>query len=142
MHSEPLQLESDAHGEYVELCFPAEMASIILDEQQLNGMQAGEVATLRVYIAQSVKRAVVIKEDDILTKKDLEANSGEVAEATLAELKTWLDNDCLVTCLRKNAQNLMTSRYVSKWKWILTNGQWKKVIRMRLYLRGFMDLER
>ena len=35
----------------------------------------------------------------------------------------------------------MTSRYVSKWKWIHDNGQWKKVIRMRFCPRGFKDLE-
>ena len=36
----------------------------------------------------------------------------------------------------------MTSRYVAKWKWVKNDAdQWKRVIRMRLVLRGFMDLE-
>ena len=36
----------------------------------------------------------------------------------------------------------MTSRYVCKWKWIKDpQGTSDKVIRMRLVLRGFMDLE-
>ena len=35
----------------------------------------------------------------------------------------------------------MASRYVAKWKWVMLNGKWVRVIRMRLCLRGFMDLE-
>ena len=35
----------------------------------------------------------------------------------------------------------MTSRDVAKWKWVYANESWKRVIRMRLVLRGFMDLE-
>ena len=36
----------------------------------------------------------------------------------------------------------MTSRYVAKWKWVkLPNGQWQRIILMRLVLRGFMDLD-
>ena len=79
----------------------------------------------------SSKRAVVIKEDDILTKKELEARSVEVANATMTELTTWLNNNCFEKCLQNNSQNLMTPRYVAKWKQIQADEQWKKVIRMR-----------
>ena len=44
--------------------------------------------------------------------------------------------------LLKDAKNVMTSRYVAKWKWIKDNsGNWKRIIRMRLVLRGFMDID-
>ena len=33
----------------------------------------------------------------------------------------------------------MTSRYVAKWTWVQLGGVWKKIIRMRLVLRGFLD---
>ena len=65
----------------------------------------------------------------------------EVASATLTEIKTWLNNSCFKKCLLKNAQNIMTSRYVAKWKWVQQKGHWTTIIRMRLVLRGFMDLE-
>ena len=35
----------------------------------------------------------------------------------------------------------MTSRYVAKWKYVIEDGVRKKIIRMRLVLRGFMDWE-
>ena len=59
----------------------------------------------------------------------------------MAEVQTWLQNECFAICLRKHAQNLMTSRYVAKWKHVCNNGAWTWVIRMRLVLRGFMDIE-
>ena len=43
--------------------------------------------------------------------------------------------------LISEAKNIMTSRYVAKWKWLQVNGVWKNVIRIRLVLRGFMDLD-
>ena len=53
----------------MELCFTDEMSKVILEEHQY--VQPGQVATLRVYLAESVKRAGVVKEDDILTKREL-----------------------------------------------------------------------
>ena len=118
------------------------MAPIVLNEDQYRNMYTYEVATMRVYISQNTKRAVVVKEDDLLSKKELQVHARDVASATITELKTWLDNRCFKKCLLKNAQNVMTSRYVAKWKWIKDHiGKWHRVIRMRLCLRGFMDIE-
>ena len=100
--------EDDADGDFVELCFTAEMAPIILNEEQHLAMESNQIATLRVYVSQNIKRAVVVKEDNILNKKELEQNAAAVAEATVDELTTWLNNKCFEKCLRKNAQNLMT----------------------------------
>ena len=44
-------------------------------------------------------------------------------------------------CELRNARNIMTSRYVCKWKWVCVNNHWIRIIRMRLVLRGFMDTE-
>ena len=41
-----------------------------------------------------------------------------VADATVAEIKKWLDNSCFEICDFAKAQNIMTSRYVAKWKWV------------------------
>ena len=115
-----------------------------------------------MYVTDAAKRAVVVKDDDLMTRKEILENQAGVAEATLAELKTWISNTCFKMCLIKDAENIMTSRYVAKWKWIrlpddkhadnatvqsegLTLAErqqrWLKIIRMRLVLRGFMDIE-
>jgi len=135
-------LDSDELGTYMEICTDYDMSPIMIDEDQWNSMQLEDVATLRVYVSISAKRAVVVKEDDLPSKQVFADNVAEVTSATIAELKTWLSNNCFKMCLLKIAQNVMTSRYVAKWKW-MKNAQGKQVrqIRMRLCLRGFMDLE-
>ena len=112
---------------------------LILPESQKVGLD--EIATLRVYINKAVKRTVVIKEDDLLTRKELVENAPAVATATKDELQTWLLNKCFDIVLFKDAENIMTSRYVAKWKFVKIDGVWKRIIRMRLVLRGFMDSE-
>jgi len=61
----------DEHGELLEFCFAADIAKVILDEQQLAFHRAEEIATLLVYVSASTKRAVVVKEDGKLTKTDI-----------------------------------------------------------------------
>ena len=80
--------EYDNTGEYIELCSTNDMAKTILSEQQFQNIDHdSEVATLRVYISQDVKKAVVIKEDDLMTKKEMWDHHVEVAEATISEIK-------------------------------------------------------
>ena len=93
----------DEIDSYVDLRFPNEMASIILDEKAYNSMEDNDIATLSVYVAHSIERVVIIKEDDILTKKELEARSVEAAKATMTELTTWLSNNCFENCMQNNA---------------------------------------
>ena len=60
----------------------------------------------------------------------------------LTELKIWLDNRCFAKELLSKATNVMTSRYVYKWKFVKDeSGKDQKIIRLRLVLRGFMDQE-
>ena len=132
---EALHLDRDEIGTYSELCFDEHVSKAILDEGVL--LQPGEIATLRVYHSVAAKKAVVIKDDDILTKKELAFHAAEVAKATLQELQIWLDNDCFRKAFLKSSdgkpKNIMTSRYVSKWKWVKQpDGSMKKIIRMRL----------
>eukprot|EP00974_Lingulodinium_polyedra_P119763 11172407-Lingulodinium_polyedra.AAC.1 len=69
------------------------MSSIILQEGQRQQMQYDEIATLRVYATDAAKRAVVIKDDDILTKRELHEHAEDVSRATLTEIKIWLLNN-------------------------------------------------
>ena len=142
---------------------------------------------MRVYVRRELKRTVVVKDDDILSAAELRKHSPEVTKAITEELRTWLENKCFKMIPLKNAQNVMTSRYVAKWKWVkgattpsrspnaqnhgnvvpnsaqnhgnvvsqskpLNHGnvvpqassqgeEWKKIIRMRIVLRGFQDSE-
>ena len=84
----------------------------------------------------------MVKDDDLLSKKEWLSHHREVSTATTTEIKTWLDNNCFEKALLKHAKNAMTSRYVAKWKWVKEkDGRWNKIMRMRLVLRGFMDID-
>ena len=49
--------------------------------------------------------------------------------------KLWIDNHCFEIALLKNAHNIVTSRYVVKWKYVKDErGNMVKTIRMRLVL--------
>ena len=62
--------------------------------------------------------------------------------ATKEELKIWIVNSCFKPILLKDAENVMTSRFVCKWKFTKDGkGNQIRIIRMRLVLRGFMDIE-
>ena len=82
-------LECDEYGYYIELEVSDEMAPAILEECQY--LEEGEIATIRVYISDKVKRTVVVKEDDLLTPKEIKDNGKQVAKATLTEITTWLE---------------------------------------------------
>ena len=65
-------IDKDEIGPFVELCFTPEMAQNVLSEQQFDSLKSDDVATMRVYISAESKRTVVVKEDDLLSKKDME----------------------------------------------------------------------
>ena len=135
-------LDFDENGKYVELCFTADMSKVVLSEQQHKLLDVERVTTLRVYVSAAAKRAVVVKEDDLLTKADIQANPVKVSKALYTELKTWLDNKCFKMQEISKSSNIMTSRFVYKWKFVKNEkGEMERTIRLRLVLRGFMDLE-
>eukprot|EP00959_Pyramimonas_sp_CCMP1952_P337837 7074936-Pyramimonas_sp.AAC.1 len=104
------------------------MSPVVLDQTQLAQLETDMVATMRVYVSSAAKRALVVKEDDLLTKADIAAHSKEVSEALCTELKTWLDNRCFELYDLSKASNIMTSRYergkLTKQKTCLTTQSW------------------
>ena len=64
--------------------------------------------------------------------------------ATLEELRCWVKHKCFTRALKKTARNIMTSRMVAKWKQVKSKSKdeltW--IIRMRMALRGFQDLDK
>ena len=103
-------------GTYVSLDIDGMIAAAFLEEGQT--VEEGEILTLRVYTTVAAKKAVVVKDDDLLTRKEMLHHSREVATATSTEIRTWIDNTCFEKYLLKQAKNIMTSRYVAKWKWV------------------------
>ena len=88
---QPHDVDEDGSGRYIDIELTNDMAPIILDERQYNyysdyHQHHNYVPALRVYIAKAIKRAVVIKDDDLLTHKEVLQHAQEVAKATRDEL--------------------------------------------------------
>eukprot|EP00959_Pyramimonas_sp_CCMP1952_P432537 9057717-Pyramimonas_sp.AAC.1 len=73
---------------------------------------------MRVYVSSAAKRAVVVKEDDLLTKAEIAAHPKKVSEALYTELIIWIDNRCCEMYDYSKASNIMTSMYAYKWKFV------------------------
>eukprot|EP00959_Pyramimonas_sp_CCMP1952_P023537 494819-Pyramimonas_sp.AAC.1 len=70
------------------------MSKVVLSEHQRRVLDADRVTTKRVYIAAAAKRAVVVKEDDLLAEAAVQAKPDRVSEALYTELTAWFDNKC------------------------------------------------
>jgi len=94
---------------------------------------------LQVLLA-GTKRAVIQRDSDLLTNDELQNNHKLVQAAILEELRIWVKHNCFEIRERKTARNIMTSRFVAKWK-IITglDGKQQRIIRMRMAIRGFLD---
>ena len=123
---------------YVELWFSREFSKVIGDDSQLG---PDETYVLRSY-ASGFRNAVIQRDSDLLTPEEIKSHATEVGAASLEELRIWDRYGCFARTPRKHAHNVMDSRFVSKWKLIKNEaGQEKRIIRMRLALRGFKDLQ-
>ena len=90
--------------------------------------------------AGAVKTTVIKRDTDILTKEEEVTHWKELQEAMLEELKIWVKYKCFHMRLKQGARNIMDSRNVLKWKWIVDeHGNKKRIIRCRMALRGFKD---
>ena len=88
------------------------------------------------------KKSVIERDTDLLTKDELIKFSTEVAAAILAELKTWLKFQCFTRRARNTARNVVDCKWVIKWKnEVLEDGKTRRIIRARLTIRGFKDME-
>jgi hypothetical protein len=113
---------------------------------------ADENIVLRVYHAENVvRRAVVKRDDDILTPDEEVKHRKEVEAAMLQELQTWAKFKCFSRKPKREARNIIDCRWVLKWKWELAateastsaiEQKSRRVIRARLTVRGFKDLEK
>ena len=134
------QAETDAEGNtYVELLCPGDVAKLIADSPAPPGTHY----RLRVYTS-SIKRAVVERDIDILSPSDYKQHAQAVQTATKEELDTWIKHKCFERKPRRGARNVLDVRWVGKWKKVPCKSDPSKnsrVIRMRLTLRGFKDMD-
>ena len=67
-------------------------------------------------------------------------NTHLVGPAILEELTIWNKFGVVNIALKTHGMNVMTSRYVAKWKITIgPDGERKKILRLRLTTRGFQD---
>ena len=96
-----------------------------------------------------VRAKVVKRDDDLLTPEEVNKHWPEVVVAMEKELKTWAKLKCISRKARREARNIIDTRWVLKWKWdqptvsAANSGshgaEAVRIIRARLTIRGFKD---
>ena len=130
-YGEVLDTDSDGN-QYVEMYFASRMSKCVVDD---SNMGDDDVAIIQVMLA-GLKKAVISRMSDLLTREELKSHEGLVNAAILEELRIWLKHNCF--CRRTKARNILDSRYVAKWKVIRCAGKPdSRIIRMRMVMRGF-----
>ena len=94
-----------------------------------------------------MKKVVIEKDNDLLSREEIQKHMDDVITAVYDELKTWIDHDCFRRYPRRGAVNILDVKWVLRWKWIQKknrNGElkWIRIIRARLTQRGFKDLDK
>ena len=100
-------LDFDEHGRYAELCFTTDMSKVVLSEQQHHMLHDEHIATMRVYVSAASKRAVIVKEDDLLTKAEIQMTPQKISKALYTELKLLFDTQMfqdarVAICLKRD----------------------------------------
>ena len=129
-------LVDDFGNPYVEVGIDRSIAKCFLNDA---AMDSGDSVALRIF--STYKQAVIQREANLLTKKELQQHADLAAAAILEELHVWNNHTCFRRRLRSQCHNIMDSRFVAKWKIVIEKGIRKKLLRMRMTLRGFKDLE-
>lgn len=96
-----------------------------------------------MYVA-GPKKAVVVRDTDLLAPEEMRSCAKEVTAAMKEELQIWVDHSCCTRRPRKGARNVLDSRWVARWKWVKRKddpSQKQRIIRMRITLRGSKDIE-
>ena len=97
----------------------------------------------------SNKKKVVDRADHELTSDEIKSHWPEVMSAIKKELETWLKYNCISRKARQSSRNIIDCRWVHKWKLdadtqdaaSMAEAVKKWVIRARLCLRGFKDIQ-
>ena len=118
-------------------------------------LQPGEIVLLQMN-ENTVRQAVVHRDDDVLTSDQLKQHWPEVQKAMLKELLTWEKLKCFSRRPRQGSINIIDVRWVIKFKWETptvdvtqiqggsrkAEAQQIRTIRAFLTVRGFKDCQR
>jgi hypothetical protein len=152
----PTKHALDAEEETVELYYEGPMYKLLaLDPEDRVVPGQDEILMENIYKSSSkhknkaAKKAVVERKDHDLSKEEQTKHWPEVAASMKKELATWVELKCISRKSRSTARNIIDCRWVVKWKLDTAvkdasstdeNGS-RWVIRSRLCLRGFKDLD-
>ena len=156
----PRDFEVDREEETLEIYYENNMHKILhVDPKSANyqdvvrdmggGLMCESVFKSSQHKNKAGKKPVVDRPDQNLDPVAMRQHWPEVAAAMKKELKTWIDLGCIARKPRSNARNIIDCRWVCKWKLDAetqaadSTGEAKKkwVIRARLCLRGFKDID-
>ena len=130
---------TDANGNpCVELYFMRHMAKIVIDD---TNMSDDDIVVMQVLLS-GTKQAVIQRQTDVLNAEEFRKYPKELQSAILEELKIWVKHNCFEKANRQRARNIIDARFVAKWEIIKNpDGIDKRIIRMRMAVRGFKDWE-
>ena len=93
-----------------------------------------DIVELRCYESH-VRKAVIDRQDDLMTADEIKQNAEDCYKAMLRELQTWLELKCFQRRQRADAPCIIDTRWVFRWKYV----DGVRTIRARLTLRGFRE---
>ena len=149
----PSDYNLDEEIDRVDLYFEGDAHKLAYQDGRPDPVTPGdnEVLLVQDYFKKTNKKVVVERDDANLTKDEETKHWPEVAAAIQKELETWVKYKCVSRKKRADAKNIIDVRWVLKWKWeteardASTSEQGesakRRVIRARLCLRGFKDLQ-
>ena len=120
----------------VELSRPMGLLLVPSDGEQLPALGHNEQHVVQVFPT-GVKKTVVERAQNILTREEALQHEAECNRAMLEELQRWLNLGAFERVLKKHASNVIDARWVLKWK--IVND--RRIIQARLVVRGFKDLQ-
>ena len=114
--------------------------------------EEGEYLCMRLYQSTGRAQTVVEREDALRTPEETNEHWPAVLTAMYEELQTWVKYGCISRKPRNQARNIIDVKWVKKWKFeqaarsvedSRTKGpaDTKRIIRARLTVRGFKDLD-
>ena len=102
--------------DFVEVSFPYYWGPVFTDLER--SAVDGEVIVLRYYLNAPLKKAVIERDTDDLTREELVTYRDAVVTAIATELKTYHNFKCFSRRPKQGARNVIDGRWVIKWKFV------------------------